>query len=92
MQELQMKRYDPRTPRAWFALAAAAITTATLAVAVVMPATQRIEPTYDDVATRVASERRLDQGGTITAIDVVGARRAHATPIAQSQPAADRAS
>ena len=86
-----MNRYDPRTPRAWFAVAAAAITTATLALAVVMPATQRIEPTYD-VATRVASERRLDQGGTITAIDVVGARRAHATPIAQSQPAAARAS
>ncbi|HEY3585301.1 MAG TPA: hypothetical protein VGL90_13110, partial [Casimicrobiaceae bacterium] len=59
---------------------------------IVMPATQRIEPTYDDVATRVASERRLEQGDAITAIDVVGARRAHATPIAQSQPAADRAS
>ena len=87
-----MKRSDPRTPRAWFAVAAAAITTATLALAVVMPATQRIEPTYDDVATREASERRLGQSGTITAIDVVGARRAHATPIAQSQPAADRAS
>jgi hypothetical protein len=92
MQEPQMNRYDPRTPRAWFALAAAAITTATLAVAVVMPATQRIEPTYDDVATRVASERRLDQGDTVTAIDVVGERRAHATPLAQSRPAVARAS
>jgi hypothetical protein len=40
----------------------------------------------------VASERCLDQGGTVTAIDVVGERRAHATPIAQSRPAAARAS
>ena len=87
-----MNRYDPRTPRAWFGLAAAAISIATLALAVVMPATQRVEPTYEDVATRVASERCLDQYGTVTAIDVVGERRAHATPIAQSRPAAARAS
>jgi len=87
-----MNRYDPRTPRAWFGLAAAAICTATLALAVVMPATQRVEPTYEDVATRVASERCLDRGGTITAIDVVGERGAHATPIAQSRPLAARAS
>jgi hypothetical protein len=87
-----MNRYDPRPPRALFGLAAAAITAATLAIAVVIPATQTPQPTYEDVATRVANERSVEQNGTITAIDVVGARRAQATPIAQSRPTAPRAS
>jgi hypothetical protein len=91
-QEPQMNRYEPRPPRALFGLAAAAITVATLAIAVVLPAAHTPQPTDEDVATRVASERCLEQDGTITAIDVVGARRAHAAPIAQSRAPAPTAS
>ena len=87
-----MNRYDPRPPRALFGLAAAAITAVTLALAVVMPAGQAPQAAYDDVATRVANERCVDQGGAVTAIDVVGERHAHATPVAQAQRTALRPS
>jgi hypothetical protein len=84
-----MNRYDPRTPRTLAGLAAAAITTATLAIAVVLPATSLPLAGPDDIATHVASEQCVAAvDNTITAMSVVAERHAPATPIAQSRSAA----
>ena len=80
-----MNRYDPRTPRTFAGFAAAAITVATLALTVVLPAASR-PATADDIATRVTSEQCVVAGdNAITAMNVVAERRARATPLAQSR-------
>ena len=80
-----MNRYDPRTPRTLAGLAAVAITAATIALAVVMPAFAVPDGAIDDLATRVATEQKRDQ--TVTSIDVVAERRPHGAPVAQTGPA-----
>ena len=81
-----MNRYDPRTPRTFAGFAAAAITVATLALTVVLPAASRPAATADDIATRVTSEQCVVAGdNAITAMNVVAERRARATPLAQSR-------
>jgi hypothetical protein len=84
-----MNRYDPRTPRTLAGIAAAAITTATLAIAVALPAASRTAAAPEDIATRVTSEQCVAAAdNTITAMNVVAERRPHATPLAQSRSAA----
>lgn len=83
-----MKRYDPRTPRAFFALAAVTMTVATLAISVLAPA--RIDPlaAQGDLATSVASERCAASDHTaVTGIDVVAVRTSHRAPLAQLRDA-----
>lgn len=80
-----MNRYDPRTPRTLFGVAAVAISVGTLALAVVMPATGVQKTAPGDVETRVAIERCLADGGTITSMDVVAERHLHRAPIAQTR-------
>lgn len=83
-----MNRYDPRTPRTLFGFAAIALTAATLAISVSLPARIENAPAADDLPTQVASERCLPDGDTvITAIDVVAVRTPHAASIAQSRDA-----
>ena len=78
-----MNRYDPRTPRTLLGLLAAAICTATLAVAVVLPAETKPASFDDDIVTRVTSEC-TGEAGRVVSIDVVAAR---AATMAQSHPA-----
>lgn len=85
-----MNRYSPRTPRALFAIAAVTMTAATLAIAVLGPASaERAAAPEEDLATRVASERCVPaDDSVVTGIDVVALRAAHAAPVAQSRDAA----
>jgi len=85
--ELPMNRYDPRTPRALFGFAAVALTLATLAISILVPAgLEHDAATPGDVATRVESERSIAAGDAIvTTIDVVAVRHA---PIVPVQPVA----
>jgi hypothetical protein len=88
IRSFAMNRYDPRTPRTLAGLAAAAITTATFAIAVVMPATSLPRTGTDDIATRVTTEQCVAAAdNTITAMYVVAVRHphVHAMPIAQSR-------
>jgi hypothetical protein len=80
-----MNRYDPRTPRTLMGVVATVISAATLALAVVMPATGEQKTAPGDVESRVASERCLADGGTITSMDVVAARHAKSGPLAQAR-------
>lgn len=83
-----MKRYDPRTPRPLFALAAVTMTAATLAIAVFAPAGIERPATQDDLATRVASERCVPSDNTaVTGMDVVAVRTSHRAPLAQLRDA-----
>jgi len=83
-----MNRYDPRQPRALFAIAAVALMATTLALSVLAPAgVDKVAP-QDDLATRVASERCVSSDDTIvTGIDVVAVRAHHRSPIAQARDA-----
>ena len=83
-----MNRYDPRQPRALFALAAVTLTAATLAISILAPAgVARVGP-QDDLATRVASERCVPSDDTVvTGLDVVAVRGHHRSPIAQVRDA-----
>ena len=83
-----MKRYDPRTPRALFSIAAVTLTVATLAISVLAPA--GVEPVgpQDDLATRVTSERCVPNDDTVvTGIDVVAVRAQHRSPLAAARDA-----
>lgn len=83
-----MNRYDPRTPRALFGFAAIALTAATLAVSISLPARIEHAPDASDIATRVTSESCVPADDTIvTAIDVVAVRSPRITSIAQSRDA-----
>jgi hypothetical protein len=83
-----MNRYDPRTPRALAGLAAAAITSATLALAVVLPATSLPIATPEDIATRVTSEQCIaPTDSAITEMSVLAERHPHAMPLAESRAA-----
>ena len=81
-----MNRYDPRMPRALFAIAAITLTAATLAISVLAPAgAERVAP-QDDLATRVTSERCVPSDETVvTGIDVVAVRGHHRSPLAQAR-------
>ena len=85
-----MNRYEPRTPRALFGFVAVAMTAATLALSVFVPArvqSDASEPT--DLLTRVESEHYVPADNTIvTGIDVIAVRHAPAVapaPVAQSR-------
>jgi hypothetical protein len=83
-----MNRYDPRTPRALFAGAAIALTFATLAIAISVPARIERAPAAADLLTQVASERCVPDSDTvITGIDVVAVRTPRAASIAQTRDA-----
>jgi hypothetical protein len=86
--ETDMKRYDPRAPRALFAIAAVTLTVATLAISVLAPAgVERVGP-QDDLATRVTREHCLPTDDTIvTGIDVVAVRTHHRSPLAAARDA-----
>lgn len=89
--EPQMNRYDPRTPRTLFAVAAVAMTAATLAISVLAPAGIERPATQGDLVTRVESETCAPAGNMlVTAIDVVAIRAPHVAPVAQSHGAAQR--
>jgi hypothetical protein len=89
--EPQMNRYDPRTPRTLFAVAAVAMTAATLAISVLAPAGVERPATQDDLLTRVESETCAPAGNMlVTAIDVVAVRAPHVAPVAQSHGAEHR--
>jgi hypothetical protein len=89
--EPQMNRYDPRTPRTLFAVAAVAMTAATLAVSVLAPAGIERPATQGDLLTRVESETRAPAGNMlVTAIDVVAIRAPRVAPVAQSHGAERR--
>jgi hypothetical protein len=80
-----MNRYDPRTPRALFGFAAIALTAATLALSVSVPARIEHAPPAVDLSTRVANERYVPDGGSVvTSIDVVAVRGSRTASIAQS--------
>ncbi|HET8877315.1 MAG TPA: hypothetical protein VFO53_13365 [Casimicrobiaceae bacterium] len=86
-----MNRYDPRTPRTLFAVAAVAMTAATLAISVLAPAGVERPAPQDDLLTRVESETCAPVGNMlVTAIDVVAIRAPHVAPVAQSHGAAQR--
>ena len=83
-----MNRYDPRTPRALFGVAAIALTVATLAIAISVPARIERAPAAEDLLTQVASERCVADSDTlITGIDVVAARTPREASVAQSRDA-----
>ena len=83
-----MNRYDPRTPRTFAGFAAAAITVATLALTVVLPAASRPAATADDIATRVTSEQCIaPTDSAITEMSVLAERHPHAMPLAESRAA-----
>ena len=83
-----MNRYQPRTPRLFAGLAAAALTVATLAVTVMAPAT--LDTRSDDTAVIAAGgedHAYANAGPVTTSIDVV-AYRGKRTPIIQSRASA----
>jgi len=86
--ETDMKRYDPRTPRALFAIAAVTLTVATLAISVLAPAGVEPASPQNDLATRVTSERCVPTDDTVvTGIDVVAVRAQHRSPLAAARDA-----
>jgi hypothetical protein len=86
--ETDMNRYDPRTPRALFAIAAVTLTVATLAISVLAPLGVERGPAQNDLATQVTSERCVPTDDTIvTGIDVVAVRAHHRSPIAAARDA-----
>ena len=83
-----MNRYDPRQPRALFAIAAVALTATTLALSVLAPAGVESIAPQDDLVTRVTSERCVPSNDTIvTGIDVVAVRAHHRSPVAEARDA-----
>jgi hypothetical protein len=89
--EPQMNRYDSRTPRTLFALAAVALTGATLALSVLAPAGIDRPAAQGDLVTRVASESCAPAANMlVTAIDVVAVRAPHVAPVAQTHGAEHR--
>jgi hypothetical protein len=83
-----MNRYDPRTPRALFAFAAATLTVATLAISVLAPAGIERAAPQDDLVTSVASERCVpSDDSVVTGMDVVAVRAHHRSPLAQARDA-----
>jgi hypothetical protein len=89
--EPQMNRYDSRTPRTLFAVAAVALTGATLALSVLAPAGIDRTAAQGDLVTRVESETCASAANMlVTAIDVVAVRAPHVAPVAQSHGAEHR--
>lgn len=83
-----MNRYDPRTPRALFAIAAVTLTAATLAISILAPAGLGRVAAQGDLVSRVASERCVPSDDTIvTGIDVVAVRAHPRSPLAQARDA-----
>jgi hypothetical protein len=83
--ENAMNRYEPRTPRLFAGLAAAALTVATLAVTVMAPAA--LDARTGDAATIAAGGEDhvyANAGPVTTSIEVV-AYRGKRTPIIQSR-------
>jgi hypothetical protein len=82
-EEKRMNDYQPRTPRALLGLAAVAMTAATLAASVLVPArmqygTREIEVlTQSDVATQART------AASTASIDVVAVRGTRIVPVAQ---------
>src|SRR6185437_11065987 len=86
--EPDMNRYDPRQPRALFAIAAVALTATTLALSVLAPAGVESIAPQDDLVTRVTSERCVPSDDTVvTGIDVVAVRAHHRSPVAEARDA-----
>ena len=86
-----MNRYEPHTPRALFGFAAVAMTAATLAISIFVPASLgRDTAAATDLLTRVESERYVPADKAIvTGIDVIAVRHVPAVapvaPVAQSR-------
>jgi len=80
-----MNRYQPRTPRTFFAALAIALTAATIGVAVVVPATHA---PYD--ATTLAARRApaIDVTITPSTIEVIAVRDGATRPVADATPGA----
>ncbi len=77
-----MKHYQPATPRAFVTLAAAFMTAATLAVAVVAPTT--FDAQTRDVATSAGesqSHAYANAGPLTTSIDVIAVRSTRLVPV-----------
>ena len=70
--EPQMNRYDPRTPRTLFAVAAVAMTAATLAISVLAPAGIERPATQGDLVTRVESETCAPAGNMLVTAIALG--------------------
>lgn len=79
-----MNRYEPRTPRLFAGLAAAALTLATLAVTVMAPASLDAQGGSAVIAAGGEDHVYANAGPVTTSIDVV-AYRGKRTPIIQSR-------
>jgi hypothetical protein len=85
-EENAMNRYQPATPRAIAALAAAFMTVATLAVAILAPAS--MDSTARDVivaSTAVEQPAHATEGEITTSIDVVARRTTTIVPVVSTR-------
>jgi len=82
----KMHRYQPGTPRALIGVAAIALTGATLAVAVLAPASMNYGTREIGVLATTSDQVARDSDATTQSIDVVAVRGVRLVPVSQLRP------